>query len=88
MGSLFSRAKEAKLFGYENYAALSMETKMARSVGDVMSAVSEMTIPCKAKCQTELSSLQTFASENGLKGELKMWDMPYWRRKQREALFQ
>ncbi|GAV09808.1 hypothetical protein RvY_19289 [Ramazzottius varieornatus] len=81
------RAKEAKLFGYENYAALSMETKMARSVADVMSAVSEMTIPSKAKCQTELSSLQSYASENGLQGELKMWDMAYWRRKQREALF-
>ncbi|OQV19285.1 putative cytosolic oligopeptidase A [Hypsibius exemplaris] len=82
------RSKEAKLFGYENYAELSMETKMARSVKHVMTSLSELTLPSKVKCQSDLVELQDFANKSGFNEDLQLWDMAYWRRKQREATFQ
>lgn len=79
--------KEAKILGYDNYAALSMETKMAGSVTNIMSVVSEMTIPSKTKCQTQLVDLQKFAHDNGFPHELQLWDMAYWRRRQWDQLY-
>ncbi|XP_055328075.1 oligopeptidase A-like [Paramacrobiotus metropolitanus] len=81
------RSREAKILGYDNYAALSMETKMARSMANVMNVVSEMTVPSKVKCQGELEALQKFAGENGFRHELQVWDVAYWRRRQADRDF-
>lgn len=35
----------------------------------------------------EIDELQTFADANGFQHKLHLWDIPYWQRIQKEALF-
>ena len=82
-----SRLREAQLLGYENYAALVMETKMAKSVDTVLTAYADITLPIKEKCQTELEGLQKFASDRKMKDDLEQWDVAYWKRRQMEEVY-
>ena len=37
--------------------------------------------------EEEISRLQEFARSEGFTDKLQMWDLPYWRQKQRQHLF-
>lgn len=82
------RRDQAKLLGYESYADMSMETKMASSVQHVHSLISQLHEHAAPAQQRELESLTMFAQESGFGHDrLELWDVPYWRRKQRQVLF-
>ncbi|KAI9557823.1 hypothetical protein GHT06_014572 [Daphnia sinensis] len=84
----FQRRDQVKLLGYPSFAAMSMETKMAGSVGNVNKMIElllEKAFPAQEK---ELAALENFARERGFEGSLNMWDVPYWRRKQVSSLCQ
>lgn len=72
------RQQRAHLLGFENYAALSLETKMARSVDEVLAFLYELADRSRAAAREELATLQQFARErDGLEG-LHPWDIPYY----------
>ncbi|XP_046648251.1 probable cytosolic oligopeptidase A [Daphnia pulicaria] len=84
----YQRRDQVKLLGYPSFAAMSMETKMAGSVGNVTKMIElllEKAFPAQEK---ELTELESFARERGFDGSLHMWDVPYWRRKQVASLCQ
>ncbi|EFA01119.2 putative cytosolic oligopeptidase A-like Protein [Tribolium castaneum] len=84
----FARRDLAKLLGFETYADLSMETKMAENVGNVNSMLHTLLEKAKPAQETELASLYEFALERGFKGgRIELWDVPYWRKKQLKTLF-
>lgn len=78
------RRQEAKLLGYPTYADLSMTTKMAGSVDNLLGVLASMVVPVKAVAQRDLATLQTFAAAEGADYEIEMWDVAYWRRRHLE----
>ncbi|GAB1603422.1 probable cytosolic oligopeptidase A [Argonauta hians] len=70
----------AKILGYDNFAHMSMETKMAGSVGNVLSMLETFKNHFKPIAKEELEELQDFAVSEGFPHELQCWDVPYWRR--------
>ncbi|XP_014669639.1 PREDICTED: probable cytosolic oligopeptidase A [Priapulus caudatus] len=84
----FQKRDQAKLVGFDDYAQMSMATKMAGSVENVLSMIASLKVHSEGMAANELSSLQEFANERGFDGTLEAWDVPYWRRKQKHSLFQ
>lgn len=78
----------AQLLGYNNYAELSLASKMADSVDSVL-ALSEMLLSkAYPAAQKELEELKAFAKSKGFNDELALWDIPYWSERLREAQYQ
>ncbi|XP_041362646.1 probable cytosolic oligopeptidase A [Gigantopelta aegis] len=77
----------AKLLGFENFAEMSMETRMAGSVKNVLNMIETFKGKFKPLAEEEIADLAYFAESNGFQNELQMWDVSYWRRRQEEHLF-
>ncbi|XP_053678192.1 uncharacterized protein LOC128728589 [Anopheles nili] len=75
------RKRQAKLLGYETFAHMSMETKMAGSVETVRNALEELHRYARPAADTELGALERFAGEQGFRGPLDIYDVPYWKRR-------
>nr|XP_022915778.1 probable cytosolic oligopeptidase A [Onthophagus taurus] len=84
----FLRRDQAKILGYSTFADMSMETKMAGSVTNVKNMLSTLLERAKPAQDAELANLYEFASKSGFEGSrIELWDVPYWRRKQRISQF-
>ncbi len=81
------RQEQAAALGFETYAALSVDAKMAPSVDAVRGLLSELHDASYAAARRELAELGAFAVEHGGPARLELWDVPYWARRLREALF-
>lgn len=77
-----NRMDIAKVLGYQNYAQLSMETKMIGSVENVLNMLESYKQKFLPVAEEEIKTLTTFAKTKGLQSELKPWDIPYFRRQQ------
>lgn len=81
------RQLKAKLLGYQTYADLSMETKMADNLEKVTNTLEELRKIARPAQDEELEELNKFANENGLSDTIKMWDIDYWSREYRETKY-
>ncbi|XP_042227091.1 probable cytosolic oligopeptidase A [Homarus americanus] len=81
------RGEQARLLGYENFTQMSMETKMAGSVENVLSMITSLLAKAKQAQKKEIASLQEFAEVRGFDLQLEAWDVDYWRRKQKRHLY-
>lgn len=81
------RHEEAELLKCNNFAELSIATKMAESTDDVVTFLMDLAKRAKPVARQELEALQTFAAEQGFKGKLQAWDMTYFAEKLRQAKF-
>ncbi len=79
--------KKAKLLGFENYAQLSLESKMAESPEQVIEFLTDLNVKAKAQAEVEFKALSQFASEAGIE-ELQAWDVAYFSEKLKEKSFQ
>jgi len=71
------RHQKAQLLGFENYAELSLATKMADSTEQVITFLTDLAKQSKPQAQQELEALTAFAqAELGLT-ELQPWDVTY-----------
>ncbi|KAL1501699.1 hypothetical protein ABEB36_006981 [Hypothenemus hampei] len=83
-----SRTNIAKTLGYKNFVDMSMETKMAGNREEVNRVLDLLLQRAKPSQDEELNNLLMFANEKGLRANrLELWDVPYWRRKQKIILF-
>jgi len=41
----------------------------------------------KPRAEEEVTRLQEFARSEGFTDKLQMWDLPYWRRRQKQHMF-
>lgn len=80
------RHEKAQLLGFESYAQLSVERKMARSPEEVMNFLSDLAAKAYPQAQKDFAELQTFASEQGV-DKLKPWDVGYYSEKLRQARY-
>ncbi|XP_017778005.1 PREDICTED: probable cytosolic oligopeptidase A [Nicrophorus vespilloides] len=85
----YLRRDQAKILGFKNYAEISMETKMAGSVNNVMDTFEALLKQAKVAQDRELEEMHAFALNRGFEGSrIELWDFQYWRRKQCRSLFE
>ena len=71
------RERMARLLGFSNYAELSVERKMAKSVGQVNSFLSDMINYSFPAAKQEFDQLQSFADRLYAVQKLEAWDVSY-----------
>lgn len=81
------RHEQAQLLGFDNYAELSLATKMAESTDEVVTFLQSLAQKAKPVAQQELAQLKAFAVEHCGLTELAPWDLAYVSEKQRQAVF-
>ncbi|MGH0038453.1 MAG: M3 family metallopeptidase [Myxococcota bacterium] len=83
------RREEAALLGFDHYAALSLDSKMAPDVEAVERLLEELRKPSIAAAQDDLRELREFASERGAEeaDDLQLWDVAFWAERLRERRF-
>ena len=82
------RHEKAQLLGFNNYAELSLATKMAETTDDVVKFLEDLADKSWRQARRDLGELQDFASkEYGLK-HLEAWDISYYSEKMRQHFYQ
>ena len=76
------RLDQAIVLGYQNYAEMSMVTKMASNVDNVKTMIASLTGPARNKQETELAELQEYAETRGFSDKIREFDVAFFRRKQ------
>ena len=80
------KQKEAKLLGFENYAQLSLATKMAKSEDDVLNFLSELGKYSQDKAKEEVEELKEFSSKDGCE-DIQSYDLGYYGQKLKEEKY-
>ena len=81
------RREKAKILGYASYANLSLETKMAESVDEVISFLRDLAARSRPAAEREASERQQYANSLGFEGELEPWDYAYYSEKLKNHRF-
>jgi oligopeptidase A len=81
------RKEKANLLGFDNFAALSLASKMAPSVEAVEKLLEELRGASFDAATEELQELKAFAKAKDFQDELLHWDMGFWSERQREEKF-
>lgn len=79
------RYEQARLLGFDNYAALSLEPKMAESTDEVASFLTDLAERSYAKAKEEFAELQEFARDTHGLDNLEGWDIGYYSEKLRQT---
>lgn len=81
------RHEKAKLLGFNNYAELSLATKMADSPHQVIAFMSDLVSRARHQGEEEFAQLKQFAANKWHIDPIKPWDMGYLSEKRRLELF-
>ncbi len=82
------RHEEAKLLHFENYADLSLATKMANSTDEVISFLEDLAQKSLPQARQDFADLQQFARENVGIETVQAWDVSYLSEKMRQQHYQ
>ena len=80
--------ERAKLLGYDTHAHYVLERRMAEKPETVLGFLEKLKNAYKPAAEQDLKRLQEFAKEEGLKDELKPWDIGYYSEKLKQKLFE
>jgi oligopeptidase A len=83
---LILREKEANLLGFDNYAKLSLATKMASSEDDVINFLYELAKYSKDKANDELEEVRALAKKDDIE-DLQSFDLAYYSQKLKEEKY-
>nr|WP_224745968.1 oligopeptidase A [Neiella litorisoli] len=81
------RAELATLLGFDNYAELSLSTKMAESPEQVVKFLNDLAARSLPQAKKELAELTEFARETHGVSELNVWDLTYYAEKFKQAKY-
>ncbi len=81
------RHEMAELLGFESFAALSLDAKMAPDVAAVDALLEDLRSASFEAARADLDALRAFAREKGQSEDLALWDVPYWAERLREERF-
>ena len=81
------RQELARVLGFESYAAYSLETKMAPSVGAVLEFLNELAERSRAAAESDYADVCTFAESELDLRDLSAWDVAFASEKLREHAF-
>jgi len=80
------KQKEAKLLGFENYAQLSLATKMAKSEDEVLNFLLELGKYSQDKAKEEVEELKEFSRKDGCE-DIQSYDLGYYSQKLKEEKY-
>lgn len=81
------RAELALLLGFDNYAELSIASKMAESADQVRAFLEDLARETKPFAVSELEDLRAWVDQRAPGVSLEVWDVPYYSERMKEALF-
>jgi peptidyl-dipeptidase Dcp len=81
------RAEQARLLGYETYAAYRLDDAMAKSAAAVARLLAQVWEPAKRKAMVERGELQALAREEGMNAAIEPWDWRYYAERVRMAKY-
>jgi oligopeptidase A len=81
------RREEAEILGYANFAEVSLAGKMAPDTAKVRAMISDLYEVAKGAAKKEIDSLDSYAKDKGLNGDLSLWDIPFYAERRREELY-
>ena len=79
--------EEAQLLGYQNYAQLSLVTKMAETPEQVLTFLRDLAARAKPFAQKDLDEVRAFATEHLQLTDIQSWDLSYASEKLRQAKY-
>lgn len=82
-----ARLEKAKLMGYEDYASLALDTRMAKSEDKVYALLDQLWEPALQKAQEELADIKAEIKKEGKNFEPEGWDWRYYFEKAKKARF-
>jgi oligopeptidase A len=82
------RYEKARLLGFNNYAELSLATKMANKPDDVMHFLEDLADRSWRHARKDLSELREFAKQHCGINDLQSWDIAYASEKMRQHAYQ
>ena len=87
MGQILQlREQKAKLLGFDNYAEVSLSTKMADNVAEVETFLRSLATQATPAAKQDLAQLQKYAQDYGIE-ELQTWDSAYIAEKVKQSEF-
>src|SRR5947207_2517258 len=81
------RAEQARLLGYENYAAYRLDDTMAKDTAAVQALLRQVWEPAKRRAAEERAELQALARAEGMNAAIEKWDWRYYAEKVRQAKY-
>lgn len=81
------RHEKAQLLGFNNYAELSLATKMAESTSQVTTFMTDLVDKARQQAQQEFAQLEQFAAEQFDLAPVKPWDVAFLSEKRRQDLY-
>ncbi len=81
------RAEQARLLGYESYAAYRLDDTMAKTSGAAEHLLRQVWQPAKDKAAAERNELTAAARADGLNEPIAPWDWRYYAEKVRQATY-
>jgi len=82
------RQEKANILGFSSYAEYSLQTKMARDVGQVLEFLHDLAARSRQAALCEVDERQKFAQSLGFEGELEAWDYAYYSEKLKQHRYQ
>jgi peptidyl-dipeptidase Dcp len=79
------RAEQARLLGYDNFAAYRLDDSMAKTTAAVERLLLQVWEPAKRKADEERARLETLGHAEGLNEPIAPWDWRYYAEKVRQA---
>lgn len=77
------RHEDAQMLGYENFATVSLVSKMAKSSTQVVAFLRELAARAKPYAERDMVELKTYAAKLGI-SDMQAWDVAYVSEKLRE----
>jgi oligopeptidase A len=81
------RREKADLLGFETFADLSLEAKMAQSIDAVERMFTELFDASKPHQLDEFAEIEDIAQRNGFKEKIAQWDLAFWSERLKEEKF-
>ncbi|MEZ5504145.1 MAG: M3 family metallopeptidase [Halioglobus sp.] len=82
------RTELARLLGFDNYAQLSLATKMADDTDSVLAFLHQLARQSRPQAQAEWDEVAAFARHAGGPSSLESWDVSYYSEKLRQRRYQ
>lgn len=81
------RAEQARLLGFDSYAAYKLDDSMAKTVGAAQHLLERVWNPARRKAAEECAALQALARAEGMNESIAPWDWRYYAEKVRKSRY-
>lgn len=81
------RHEYATLLGYENYAAMTLEDTMVKTLDRAEKFIEDFYQLVVQKFEADVATIAQFAAQNGGPTKLEPWDISYWANRYKEAMY-